>query len=49
MWAPSSRCCLPHQECQDPSDLSDMDDIKESINNELLSLVNPQSGEGDGS
>ena len=31
-----------------PSDLSDMDDINEAINNELLSLSNPRSGEGDG-
>ena len=30
------------------SDLSDMDDINEAINNELLSLSIPWSGEGDG-
>ena len=48
MWAPSSQCHLPHWECWDPSHLSDMDDIDEAINNELLSLSNPQSGEGDG-
>ena len=48
MWPPSSQCHLPHWECQDPSDLSDLDDIKEAINNELLLLSNPQSGEGDG-
>ena len=48
MWAPSSWCCLPHWEYWDPSDLSDLDDIEEAINNELLPLSNPQSGEGDG-
>ena len=48
MWAPSSWCHLPCWEHQDPSDLSDMDDINEAIDNELLSLSNPQSGEGDG-
>ena len=47
MWAPSSQCCLSHQECQDLSDLSDLDDIVEAIDNELLSLLNPQSGEGE--
>ena len=30
------------------SDLSDLDDIKEVMDNELLSLSNPQSGEGEG-
>ena len=44
----SSQCCLPHQECQDPSDLSDLDDIEEAVDNELLSLLKPQSREGDG-
>ena len=48
MWAPSSWCHLPHWECWDLSDLSDLDDIKENIDNELLLLSNPQSGEGDG-
>ena len=48
MWALSSQCCLPHWECWDPSDLSDLDDIKEAVDNELLSLLNHQSGEGDG-
>ena len=45
---PSSQCCLPCQECQDPSDLSDIDNIDEAIDNELLSLSNPQSREGNG-
>ena len=44
----SSHCCLPHQECQDPFDLSDIDDINEAIDNELLLLSEAQSGEGDG-
>ena len=48
MWALSSQCHLPCQECWDPSDLSDLDNIEEVINNELLSLPNPQSGDGDG-
>ena len=48
MWAPSSQCHLPDQECQDPSDLSDLDNIEEAIDNELLSLSTPQSGEGEG-
>ena len=41
-------CCLPLLGCQDPSDLSDLDDIKEAIDNEILSLSNPQSGGGKG-
>ena len=45
---PSSWCHLPHPECWDPCDLSDMNDIEEAIDNEFLSLLNPQSGEGDG-
>ena len=48
MWAPSSQCHLPHLECLVPSDWSDLDDIKEVIDNELLLLSNPQSGEGEG-
>ena len=48
MQAPSSLCHLPHQECWDPSDLSDLDDMEEAIDNELWSLSNPQSGDGDG-
>ena len=48
MQAPSSLCHLPHWECQYQSDLSDLDDMEEAINNELQSLSNPQSREGDG-
>ena len=48
MWAPSSQCHLPPLGCQDPSDLSDLDNIKGAIDNELLSLSNPQSREGEG-
>ena len=48
MLAPSSQCHLPLLQQWDPSDLSDIDDIKKTINNELLLLLNPQSGEGEG-
>ena len=48
MQAPSSQCHLPLLGHQDPSDLSDLDDIKEAIDNELQSLLNPWSGEGEG-
>ena len=48
MQAPSSQCHLPCLECLDPSDWSELDNIKEAINNELLLLSNPQSGEGEG-
>ena len=48
MPAPSSQCHLPLLGCQDLSDLSDIDDIEEAIYNELWSLLNPQSGEGEG-
>ena len=48
MQAPSSQCHLPHLEHLDPSDQSDLDDIEEVIDNELLLLSNPQSGEGEG-
>ena len=48
MQAPSSLCHLPHQECQDLSDLSDLDNMEEAVENELQSLSNPQSGEGNG-
>ena len=47
MWA-SSRCHLPHLECLDLSDQSYLDDIEDIVNNELLSLLNPQLGEGEG-
>ena len=48
IWALSSQCHLPCWEGWDPSDLSDMEDINEAINNKLLSLLNPRSREGDG-
>ena len=44
----SSQCCLPHLECLDPSDWSDLDDIEDIIDKELLSLLKPWSGEGEG-
>ena len=48
IWAPVSLHCLPHWECQEPSNLSDCDDTNEAVNTELLSLLNLQSGEGEG-
>ena len=33
MQTPSSQCCLPHLECLDLSDQSDLDNIKEVVNN----------------
>ena len=48
IWAPSSQCLLPHLECPDPSNLSDLDDTDKVVNNELLSLSNPWSREGNG-
>ena len=44
----SSRCCLPHLKCFDPSDWSDLDVIEDIVDNELLLLSKPQSGEGEG-
>ena len=44
----SSRCRLPHLEHLDPSNWSDLDDIEDIVDNELLSLSNPQYGEGEG-
>ena len=44
----SSQCRLPHLEHLDPSDWSDLGDIKDVVNNELLSLLNLQSLEGEG-
>ena len=44
----SSRYCLLHLECLDLSEQSDLDDIEEAIDNELLSLLKPWSGEGEG-
>ena len=43
----SSQCLLPCLECLDPSEQSDQDDIEDAIENELLSLSKPQSGEGE--
>ena len=48
MQAPSSLCFLPHWECWDLSNLSDLDDMEEAIDDELQSLSNPQSREGNG-
>ena len=44
----SSWCSLPHLECLDLSDWSDLDDIEDVVDNELLSLSKPWSGEGEG-
>ena len=44
----SSQCHLPHLEHLDPSEWSDLDDMKDIVDNELLLLLNPQSGEGEG-
>ena len=44
----SSRCCLPHLECLDPSEQSDLDDIEDVVHNELLLLSKPWSREGEG-
>ena len=43
----SSWCLLSHLEHLDPSEQSDQDDIKDAIDNELLSLSKPWSGEGE--
>ena len=47
MQAPSSQCHLPHLECLDLSDQSDLDDIEEAVNNDLQLLSNPRSWEGE--
>ena len=44
----SSQCCLPHLECLDLSDWSDLDNIEEVVDSELQSLSNLWSGEGEG-
>ena len=44
----SSQCHLPHLECLDPSDQSDLDNIEDVVDNELLLLSKPWSGEGEG-
>ena len=48
MQASSSQWHLPCLECLDLSHQSDLDDIEEAVNNELMSLLNPWSGEGKG-
>ena len=44
----SSRCCLPYLECLDLYEQSDLDDIEDVVDNELLSLLKPWAGEGEG-
>ena len=44
----SSRCLLPCLECLDLSKWSNWDDTEDVVDNELLSLLKPQSGEGEG-
>ena len=44
----SSWCHLPHLEHLDSSEWSDLDDIEDIIDNKLLLLSKPQSGEGEG-
>ena len=48
MQAPSSWFHLPRLGHWDLFDLSDLDDIKEAVDDKLLLLSNPQSGEGEG-
>ena len=44
----SSQCHLPHLECLDLSDWSDLVNIEDVVDNKLLLLSNPWSGEGEG-
>ena len=44
----SSQCLLPHLEHLDLSEQSDWDDTEDTMDNELLSLLKPWSGEGEG-
>ena len=44
----SSWCCLPHLEHLDLSEQSDLDNIEEVVDNELLLLLKPWSREGEG-
>ena len=44
----SSQCCVPHLEHLDLPEWSDLDDIEDIVDNELLSLSKPWSGEGEG-
>ena len=41
-------CHLPCQECLDPSEQSDLDDIEDIVDNKLLLLSKPRSGKGEG-
>ena len=44
----SSWCHLPHLECLDSSEWSHLNDIEDTIDNELLSLLKSQSRAGKG-
>ena len=44
----SFQCHLPHLECLDPSEQSDLDNIEDVIDNEPPLLSKPWSGEVDG-
>ena len=44
----SSQCLLPHLEHLDPSKHSNQDDIEDTVDTEILSLLKPWSGEGEG-
>ena len=44
----SSWCCLPHLEHLDPPDWSDLYNIEDVVDNELLSLSKPQFREVEG-
>ena len=48
VWALVSLHHLPHQQCWEPSNLSDCDDTNEAFNTGLLLLLNLQSREGEG-
>ena len=44
----SSRCLRSRLECLDPSERSKQDDIEDAMDIELLSLLKPWFGEGEG-
>ena len=44
----ASQCCLPRLECLDLSERSDLDDTEDVVDNKLLSVSKPWSGEGNG-
>ena len=44
----SSQCLLPCLEHLDPSEQFNWDDTEDTVDNELLSLLKPWSGEGEG-